>query len=396
MWPLVGEIVKDSAIFFGIDKVGGAINNYLSSSPIDSSSSSIPTSRKTSGVSMGKVAKKKGLENYSTAVNASLAVVAGAIMTGATTSLDAAKAFADDGNTKLDALKALNPESPLLQNQLHLKESVHDIVNAINTNTAVSIKLLGPIGANLSAISNTLIAISSTLLEISDTYSTEIQSSNDLPYVDTKTFYDLLRKGNISDPTYDFSQLGEQNMIRDMSNAGYSMPEIKQAISDYRKSNIPSSTLLDVNNNLNGLTAPSPYVTPMGNTVATPTYTPTPSASTASTPAVDYSAHLKAMADYARSALVVSDHAQTVQTILDLDFKPVASMSPMQLEAIHNATRAKTSTDINNHEFDDEDIPSLSDLMPTLNFHGRGEIFDTRQELLINSNPFMPSSGMGD
>lgn len=109
----------------------------------------------------------------------------------------------------------------------------------------------------------------------------------------------------------------------------------------------------------------------------------------ASAPAVpDYSDKLERMAKSADSAKIVHEHAHTVRDIADLDGVVVARAAPMEIIAARNAAHAREKTDIINETFDDIDNPlSGLDLMPLLNFVGRGDTFDVSKTL---SNIFKP------
>lgn len=99
----------------------------------------------------------------------------------------------------------------------------------------------------------------------------------------------------------------------------------------------------------------------------------------------DYSVHLEKMAAAADSAKVVHDHAQTVRDIHDLDGVVVARMAPMEATAVKHVTEARTATDVNSDDYTN-DLPSLPDLLPLLQFSGRESIFNPN--FTDNGNPF--------
>lgn len=318
-----------------------------------------------------KIERKAGLSKYSDAINAGLAGVVGAVMLASDKMGQSATTASEVNKGELDGLKALNPESPLLQNQLHLKQSVNDIVDAINSNTIVGSTFLAPINANLSAISSTLIAISSTLLEISENYADQVSTSDDLPYVDSETFYDLLKNSDLSPLEIQTVKFGEEGLVKRLSNDGASYPEIKQAVQEYRKSSIPSADLINSQNKISGVTSPSPINPTTGATSPTPK----------TVSQIDYSSYYERMASHADSAKVVSDHVQTVQDIKDLDGNLVATASPMQMQSIKHASDARHKTDTNNQEYDEYDFNNPFDLIPTIPFIGRNSVFDLKKEL---------------
>lgn len=366
--PLLAPLI--TGIIEGVSgaAVFTAANNYLGSSP-SGTTPQIPLGRKNGLKQSPKIAKKKGLSDYSDAINAGLAGVVGAVLAGSSAMSTSASDVSTTNKTEIDALKALNPDSPLLQNQLHLKQSVNDIVDAINSNTIASATFLAPINANLSAISSTLIAISSTLLEISENYADQVSTADDLPYVDSETFYDLLKNSDLSPLEIQTVKFGEEGLVKRLSNDGASYPEIKQAVQEYRKSSIPSADLINSQNKLSGVTAPSPI-------------NPTTGATSPKTISqIDYSSYYERMASHADSAKVVSSHLQTPQDIKDLDGNVVVTASPMQIEAIKHASDARHKTDTNNQEYDHDDFNNPFDLIPTLPFIGRNSVFDLKKEL---------------
>ena len=103
-------------------------------------------------------------------------------------------------------------------------------------------------------------------------------------------------------------------------------------------------------------------------------------------PAVpDYNIHLEKMAAHAVSAKVVTDHAQTSRAIHDLDGDHVVTMAPMAITAVHEATKARTATDVNSEEFSPDMIPDVSLLV--LPFVGSSGIYNPNYVSPL-SNPF--------
>lgn len=376
-------------IAFDIAKIAGgeaaynAVNNYLSSSPT-SSPPQIPMGKKKGVKASPKIERKAGLSKYSDAINAGLAGVVGAVMLASDKMGQSATTASEVNKGELDGLKALNPDSPLLQNQLHLKQSVNDIVDAINSNTIASATFLAPINANLSAISSTLIAISSTLLEISDNYSQQLETADDLPYLDSKSFYDLLDSQHASQLDTTLIKSGEADLVKRLSNEGASFAEIKQAVTEYRKVNIPSSNLLETYNATAGLTQPSPVVNPVTGS------TSSNSSGSSASPQKDYSSYFERMASHADSAKVVSEFMQKPQALSDLDGNLVATASPMQMQSIKHASDARHKTDTNNQEYDEDDFNNPFDVMPLLQFAGRASVFDKTSG--SPTNLFMPKT----
>lgn len=353
-----------------------SIDHYLQSaaSPLvdDLSSPQIPVKRQKKGFpkTPQKTKKKESLSKYSDGVNAGLAAVVGAVGLMSGGMIDSASADSSSKKEKNDALKLPFANAPLLANQIHLKQSVQDLVDAINSNTIVSATFLAPISANLKAISGTLIAISSTLLEISDNYSSELETADDLPYMDTESFYALLEK--VGMPFVDAVGLKQQEltMIKGMTGSTYS--GIKAAVNQFRNALVPPEFLSRVGTNVSGITAPRSVDLATGQ------------------PLNSAFPDMKPLNDWAASAKPLVDFKLSPQKFNDLDGNFVAEASPAELEAIKHASDARHKTDINNQEFEDDDFNNPFDLIPTIPFIGRESVFDTTSPA-PTSNPFLDS-----
>lgn len=349
-----------------------AVNNYLKKNPKNPISNSpiIPTSKQSIKPSR-KVEQKENLQGLSDNLSTGLGLAALAVGTVAHNMATSSDSERFQKTAEKEALKQSFPDSPLLQNQITLAQSSDAIVDAINANSIVTATVFGTLDANLSAISASLIAISSTLIEISDNYKEEIEKAEDLPYIDSDTFYDLLEKSGMSHlQAYELKN-EELAMVDNLSKGGHTYSEIKQAIQAFRNSVVPSDKLIKVGSSAAGVTSPSPIDVTTGEPIS-------------NTPFPDF----EPLMAWATSAKVVSDYMGTPKSISDLDGNLVAETSPMEVQAIKNASDARHKTDINNETFDDTDNPLSSfDLMPLLNFVGRGDTFDVSKTL---SNVFKP------
>lgn len=384
---LAVELASDIAKLAGQSLIDAsalkAVNNYLgsgsSSVPVDTSPQ-IPVKRK--GLSGSKqiktspkIEKKDALSKYSDAVNAGLAAVAGLAIAGVSSMSDSVKTDTETKQAENDAHKANFPLPSLPQNQILMKESIDEIVNAINANTIASVTFLSPISSNLAAISSTLIAISSTLLEISDNYAQEIQSADDLPYIDSDTFYDLLEKGGIDAILLKQYRQGEKDLVKRLMDSGASYSDIKQAINDYRKTAIPKDLLLETEAKSAGITSPKP-VDSNG--------TPTPSNASTIPKTIDYTPHLEKMAAAADSAKAVTDFVQTPREFSDSDGDLLHSGSPMEIEAAKNAQSHKHLDDRNTERHDENDF-NMPDTLPIIPFIGRSSVLNPNGDISSNS-----------
>jgi hypothetical protein len=265
-WQMVvaDEIAQGAAFLAGNKKLAQLIGNYLETgtsagAPLRSLSKLAP---KSASPALPKVssqfAKQEALKKMSEDLKLGMDDVATGVKDMSKGLSDGAKQISDAKAAENAAHKLPFAASPLLNNQILLKESIQDIVDAINSNTIASATFLAPISVNLNAISSTLIAISSTLLEISDNYAAQIESSSDLPYVDSDTFYDLLSKKGFDQALINGFRSDEKKLVHDLSANGVSYSEIKQTIVDYRKSVIPSDWLFSADSATAGITSPSP------------------------------------------------------------------------------------------------------------------------------------------
>lgn len=343
-----------------------AVNNYISGSsknPINPSLT-IPTKKK--GVTpklSAKQAKKEALGTMGQGIVAGLGLVAGLVGSAASSMSSGADSLSAENKAETEAKKALHVDAPLLFNQVALQNAINGVTDAVNGNTVVTATVFGRLDANLSAISSTLLAISSTLLEISDNYSEQIEKADDLPYLDSETFYALLEKSGANFHELQTWRSDEDSLVDRLSSSGSSYSEIKAAVTAFRNANIPASTLLKANKSVAGISTPSP-VSGTGE-VKKPIFDP--------------------LAEWATSAKILADFKMEPQTINDLDGSPISTLSPAQAQAVHHATNARHKTDTNNEEFDESMFPSLS--LPILPFIGSSDIFNP-DHTVPSGNPF--------
>ena len=109
----------------------------------------------------------------------------------------------------------------------------------------------------------------------------------------------------------------------------------------------------------------------------------------------NFSKDISTIADASKSSKVITEYLQKPVSIIDLDGKPVVTMSPMEIKTANDATTARKNTDINNDEFTADDFPSMPDIFPLLQFAGRADVFNQKNPI-IPTNVFSPTSGMGD
>lgn len=367
--PIVSSVLEK---VFIAHEVYSAANNYLSKNPNTPATSKpvIPTKKGTPLKPSRKTVQKEKLKGLSDGLATGLGVLGLAVGTAVHQMSTSAKEQSIQKTALSEAQKALFPDAPLLTNQVMMQQSADAITDAINANSIVTASVFGTLDAQLSAIGSSLLAISSTLIEISDNYKEELEKADDLPYIDTDTFYDILEKTGF--PHLEAFDLKNQElaMIEQLSKGGHSYIEIKQAITAFRKSLVPSADLLKFGTTAAGITSPSPIDETTGNVTSS------------------QFPDLSSLTDWATSAKVKVDHDITPRTIEDLDGNSLAHASPMEIQAIKNASDSRLRTDQNNFEVDDSDFPDLMDSIPLLKFFGRESVYSPSP--LPSLNPFSP------
>lgn len=288
-----------------------------------------------------------------------------------------------------DAIKALStaqtastqtqatPEvmaSPFLSGQLGLNDGFNAVVNAMNAQTLVLTQLVSVLHVNMTAMTNTGIVNAQNIKVMADTNVRQADKADELPYIDSDSFYSLMQSVNPSIDSYRLqnARTVESQIISDMSIRDNTYQEIKDAVKTFRTGYFSAAELLGVGNAVVGITQPS-KVSSSG--VVAPAVPAVP----------DYTVHMEKLAAAAVSSKVVSDHAHTVRDIHDLDGAVVARMAPMEATAAKNITGARTATDVNSDDYTN-DLPPFPDLFPVLQFSGRGATFDPAH--VDNGNPF--------
>lgn len=293
--------------------------------------------------------------------------------------------------------------SPLLANQLMSKDTLDNLVNAINNQTVASVSMLGALESQLSSVGASLLSISGTLLKISGTYSDDISNTTDMPYINQDDYYKMLRDSGLSfDATNDLIQQ-ERAYVQSLKNSGITdYSDIKRAVLSWRSQNVPSSANSSVSDNVAGLskawhgttTRTIPASSVVGPSVAEYS-TAVPSAQTVSLPEINLTMpNTEAWASIALgvfgamspdlvarnlSASVAIKEAQPADTISreldarmkkaeylvqdtaikDLDGNVVANVKPMEATAIKAVTDARLRTDMNNIEEKDIDLDEV-------------------------------------
>lgn len=332
-WPIVASAALEGAKILGTGIAASLATDYLSSKYPNLGANGTPTIPTKKGVKLPskKVAQRDKLKGMSEEMATALGVAALAAGTAAHNMATSSDNTSTQKTAEKEALKQAFPNSPLIKNQIEIAQSSDAIVDAINANSIVSATVFGTLNANLSAISASLLAISGTLIEISDNYKEEIEKAEDLPYIDSDTFYDLLEKSGMSHlQAYDLKNQ-ELAMVDQLSKGGHSYSEIKQAIQAFRNSVVPSDKLLKVGNSASGITSPSPVDSTTGQPISNIAFP-----------------DFKPLFDWAKSAKVREDYLTTPSDIKDINGVAVASaIAPMAVSTAKDVALGKGEADEN-------------------------------------------------
>lgn len=314
------------------------VNNYITK-PTSAGSSTliIPTSRRISKTS-AKITQKKALGDYALGVGGILAATTATLTSSLSSGKSEAEAFSAEQSSKTSELASASSASPLLTNQVFMKDSIDKLIDAINTNSLVTASVFGTFDANLSAIGSSLTSISATLIEVSDNYSRELNNTDDLPYINQDDYYDMLAESGMG--FFEINDLkNQENMFYDaLIKQGYGYDDIKAQIQNWRKNTVPISGQAAVEKELSGIST-TPRVDSNGNSVSSPSALELPN-----------------VEKWAESQFVINEYLTTQSQISDLDGNVVASVSPLQAQSIKNVTDARLRTDMNNYSETEQDI----------------------------------------
>lgn len=291
-----------------------------------------------------------------------------------------------DLTSKMEATKAANQtllnavkDSPLLGNQVVMKDSIDNLVGAINNQTVASVTVLGTLDSHLSSIAGVLSAISATLLKISGNYEAQLDNTGDVPFINSADYYKMLAESGMSaDKVNDYLKQEEAYTASLKSSGVTNYNDIKKAVADWRTKTIPTSNQDYVGDVVGGLTKGWSATTTrttaknaLGENVSL--VETVPKTTTATAPNV--SLEVPNLEKWAGAALGVANamspeyvardlYARTLKNefvttqtqIKDLDGNLVANIKPMEATAIKAATEARLRTDMNSIEESDMDL----------------------------------------
>lgn len=337
----LGLLAAETAAAF----IGGAayeaVNNYIKKPSSDGSAPVIPTSRRSPAKS-SKTLQKESLSNYASGVGAVLAGASALVNSAVTSGKTSAESASTAQIAKTSELLGVSNASPLLTNQVYMKDSIDKLIDAINANTLVSASVFGTLDANMSAIGSSLTSISATLIEVADNYKKEISNTDDLPYINQEDYYNMLKEGGMTFTERNDLIRQEDMLYEALVAQGYEYDDIKTQIQNWRKYTVPISGQLSVEKELAGISKP-PRVNSDG------------VSSSASSPSLE----LPNVEKWAESQLGINEYLTTPSDIKDLDGNIVASMKPIEAQSVKNITDARYKTDENNFELDDTDFDDM-------------------------------------
>jgi len=397
----IGEAIVGSLLF-------NVANNYISgtanpSTPQTPTSPDIPIKKDTPP---SKVALKSKLGNYATGVGGLLAGAAAIVGSSITSAQNQAENISTAQSQKTFELLTPSAQSPLLTNQVYIKDSIDRLIDAINVNAIVTASVFGTLDANLSAIGSSLTSISSTLIDISSNYDASLSNTGDVPYINQDDYYKMLAQSGMSGDAINDAINQENLYIQGLKNSGITdYNDIKKYVQDYRTKTVPLEYQAKVGDEVAGLTNKgwhAEYTTQTKtNSIGETVMETIPKTATAPTVAVELpnieawaaaalpvanamspdlvARNLSASvaikeaqpADYVARELYArmekTEFAVQETAIKDLDGNVVATAKPMAIQAIKSATDARLRTDMNNYTEPDSDIEDMFDFIDNIN-----------------------------
>lgn len=355
--PLVA-LASDFALGFLGSYAYDAVNNYIRKSPSGSPTSApvIPTQR--ANRTSFKGSRKQNLSNFVTSVSSRLAsnsTTVSRIVSSGITALDTASTIQQ---AKTSELLERSLESPLLSNQVFIKDAIDKLIDSINTNAVVTASVFGTLDANLSAIGSSLASISGTLIEISNNYEDEVLNIEDMPYTSQSELRKQLEALGLTPERIQSLIDKENSLISEMSSNGETVSDTKQALLELRKAELDAATQLEIAKIQAGVSTPSPSTSPATEiSLSSPNLELWASSALAMNEAVTVDMHKRNI----HAQVFKNEYITTATDIKDLDGNIIANVKPIEAQSIKNIVDAKHRTDINNFEMSDSDIDDMFD-----------------------------------
>lgn len=378
--PIVTELVGAFAGGLAYE----AVNNYIShSANPDKTPKGAPdiTPIPTSKPKQATVARnlKQNLGGYAAAIATAMIASSESVKKATEEGKNAISASSAEQKAKTTELLTASQNSPLLQNQVFIKDSIDKLIEAINVNAIVTATVFGTLDVNLSSIGSSLTSISSTLIDISLNYQEDISNTGDVPYINQAEYYKQLAERGVPADKINELMAQENAYINSLKSKGdISYSDLKKSVADWRAINIPTDYQDYVDDWMSGVSGKGWHgeytverkVTSSGETVkelvkksASPSSTlnatlevPNLEAWAESQLGINSAIGVANFVKEHNARMEKNEFATTALEVKDLDGNVVANMKPIELQAIKNATDAKLRTDMNNLEFDGDDI----------------------------------------
>lgn len=350
--PLVA-LASDFALGFLGSYAYDAVNNYINKSPTAPSTPNIPVSKPSK--SSLKVSRKQNLSSYVSGVSGILSDVVSSVSSSVSSGVTALESSSAVQSAKTSELLTPSQASPLLTNQVYIKDSLDKLIDAINTNALVTASVFGTLDANLSAIGSSLASISGTLIEISENYEDELLNIEDMPYTSQSELRKQLTELGLSSSEIDRLFQKENDLIMESSASGKSVSETKKLLLDLRKAELSAETQLAIAKIQAGISEPAPSSSTVS--LSAPNLELWAGSAFAMNEAVTVDMHKRNI----HAQVFKNEYITTETDIKDLDGNTIASVKPIEAQSIKNITDARHRTDINNFEMSDNDIDDMFD-----------------------------------
>lgn len=362
--PLLAPIAIEIATIVAGNLLYDAVNNYIQK-PLEinvrkkpkQGAPDIPVSKSNLNVSSKAAAQKKNLGDYALGISGLLAGASVTTKKAVTSGTDKANSISTGQSQKTSELAAVSQNSPLLTNQVYMKDSIDKLIDAINSNTLVSATVFGTLDANLSAIGASLTSIAGTLIDISVNYEQELLDLEDMPYMSQEELRRQLKAKGISDEQIAALFAKEDLLVSTLSKDGKDVSSIKQALLELRKAEIDAETQLELAKIQAGITVTAPNATTVANSPTSVSLeAPKLEAWAESQLGINNALSPDYVARELYARMLKNEFATNPVSIRDLNGNVVTTAKPMEVAAMKNATDAKLRTDMNNFELNESDL----------------------------------------
>lgn len=260
---LVGIATDLVGSYVGGTLFGLAKDYILDSSDSNSSSGSadpvIPTFRPSKNVDFGKSAQRKSLADYAGNVSNALSKSKSSLSSAVSKGSEALSTNAQAMSSKANELLSNSGTSPLLINQVSIKESIDALVTAINSNSLITATMLSALDSSVSTIGSSLTTISSRMIELSSNYESSLLSTGEIPYMFQDDYYSMLEGSGLTTAEISGIRSSENAYLKELESENLPYPQIKQKLTEWRTRNVPTSSQRLLERNLSGIDSVPEY-----------------------------------------------------------------------------------------------------------------------------------------